>query len=130
MHIQLMWDEPFENVVQWNFEGAFGVIDYMPPMNDSIGRAMVEPDARHDVVLNMGGAIPLPNRPFRYLVQAINGAPPNLKLVACASTNPLTRAVIANTLGREPSLNGRFALLPSYDDACHLIQQSRQGDTT
>lgn len=128
MNIQLIWDEPFENAVLWQFEGFIGVVDYMPYMNDSIGRAMIDPDTRYDMVLDMGGAIPLPNRPFRYIAQAIIGAPPNLKLVACASTNPLTRAVIQNTLGREPLLAGRFALYNTYQAACDAVAAARQGD--
>lgn len=128
MHVELLWDEPFPNTVLWRFEGAVGMIDYLPPMNDSIGRAMVEPDTRYDVLVNMGWAVPLPNRPFRYLAQAIVGAPPNLGLVVCASENPLTRAVIAATLGRDPSLAGKFLLFGSYEAARDTIQAARAAD--
>lgn len=128
MRVQLIWDEPFENMVLWKFQGVFGMINYLPFMNDSISRAMVEPETRYDVLLDMGAAIPLPNSRFRYLAQAIIAAPPNLKLVVCASTNPLTRIVINATLGREPMLKERFILVTSYQAARDVITASRSRD--
>ncbi|MEO0564119.1 MAG: hypothetical protein AAF125_18585 [Chloroflexota bacterium] len=111
MQITLHMDEPRENCVLWRFEGFIGVIDYMPPMNDSIGRAMIDPDTDYFVVLDMGAAMPFPNRSFGRVAQPIIGAPPNLKRVVIASTNPLTRLLIAITLGREPLLQDKLRVI-------------------
>ena len=89
---------------------------------------MIDSDTRYDVIVNIGAAMPLPNRPFRYLAQTINGAPPNLKLVVCASSNPLTQALIRLTLLREESLGGRFCLVDTYAQAQDLVRQSRGAD--
>ncbi|MEM6527076.1 MAG: hypothetical protein AAF653_02215 [Chloroflexota bacterium] len=125
MRVDITLDEPLENVILWNFTGVIGVMDYMPPINDSITRAMIDPDTRYDAIINIGMAMPLPNRPFRYVAQPLIGAPHNFKFVVCVIHNPLTRVLIAMTLEREPLLRERFFVVNALDAATTLIQQSR-----
>ncbi|MEL6151926.1 MAG: hypothetical protein AAFV33_17305 [Chloroflexota bacterium] len=127
MHVDITLDEPFENVILWTFVGTIGIMDYMPPLNDSIGRAMTDPDTRYDAIANLGMAMPLPNRPFRYIAQPVVGAPHNFRFVVCVINNPLTNALIATTLGRDPLLKERFFVVSSLEQAAQLIRDSRAG---
>ncbi len=127
MRVELLWDEPFDNCVTWQFNGFIGTLDYLPPMSDSIMRAMVDEDARWDVIVNIGAAMPIPRRRFRFVAQPIAGAPPNLGLVVIATHNPITKALIASTLGRDPSVVDQVVVVDSYETAQDTVQQSRNG---
>ncbi len=122
MTIQLIWDEPVPNCITWEFERFISIVDYMPYMNDSIQRAMIEQDEDFYVLLNMGWSMPFPNRSFKLVARPIIGAPPNLKRVIIASSNPLTRTLINLTLGREPMLKETLRVVGSYAAALDLLR--------
>jgi len=126
MKIDLVWNEPIPNCVLWRFSGAVGIVDYLPTMNDSITRAMLNPDENYAMLLDMGWSVPLPNRSFAMIARPIIGAPPNLKRVVIAAANPLTRAVIALTLGREPTLKSTLIVVPSRASADALLTETRR----
>jgi hypothetical protein len=123
--IQLKWHEPVQNCVLWKFEGLIGVIDYLPPMNQSIQQAMINADEDWFVILDMGYTMPFPNRSFAMVARPIIGAPPNLKHVIISSQNPLTRSVIQRTLGQEPMLENRLHVVSSYADAVALLPNTQ-----
>ncbi len=125
MQVSMDWDAELDNVLVWQFNGFIGVVHYLPLMNDSILRAMTDPDNRYDFILNMGVCMPLPNRAFRYVEQPIVGAPPNLKRVVIATANPLTRGLIAATLGRSPRLAERLRVVGSMPAARTFVSNDR-----
>jgi len=118
MHIQLHPHEPHETCITWTFHGGIGIVDFMPYMNDSIQQAMIEPDNDWYMLLKMGWTMPFPNRSFAMVARPIIGAPPNLKRVVLVIQNPLTRAIVIATLGREPLLAERLHIVT--DDAAGL----------
>jgi hypothetical protein len=122
MHIQLHLNEPHDNCITWTFHGGIGVVDYMPYMNDSIQQAMIEPDEDWYMLLQMGWTMPFPARSFAMVARPIIGAPPNLKRVVMLTKNPLTRALVALTLGREPLLAERLHIVTSEAEGLALIR--------
>jgi hypothetical protein len=125
MNIQLKWHEPVQSCVLWKFEGVIGVVDYLPPMNQSIQQAMINAEEDWFVLLDMRYAMPFPNRSFAMVARPIIGAPPNLKRVIISSQNPFTRTLIQWTLGREPLLKDRLHVVSSYADGVALLPDAQ-----
>jgi hypothetical protein len=120
--VTLVWDEPTPNCVLWRFHGLLGRLDYLPLMNESITRAMLAPDEPFAVLLDMRWAMLLPNRSFKLVARPIIAAPPNLKRVVIAAPNPFTRLLLALTLGREPLLTDRLAVVGSRRAAEAIVR--------
>jgi hypothetical protein len=125
MHVTLTWDDTAETIMRWQFSGWIGLVDYIQPINETARLAIFAEDAV-DAIIDTGWRLPFPNRPFKYLRQAILAAPPSLRLVVIASPNPFTRWVIALRLTRRyPELAGRLAVVNSLAAARGHIAAAR-----
>jgi hypothetical protein len=97
MRVTLTWDDAAPGadgtLVRWEFVGLIGLVDYIVPMNETAQKAIFA-DGDIDAILDMGWAMPFPNRPMLHLYHAIMAAPPALRTVVIASANPLTRGII------------------------------------
>lgn len=127
MQVELVWDDPDERVVRWQFHGFIGVMDYIMPLNDTATRAVLSDHDSIGVLLDIGWRMPFPNRAFRYLAQAIVAAPPTIRRVAVYVRNPGTRWLIQTRLIQpHPELAARqvklFASLPQARQYLHRIQ--------
>lgn len=125
MDIELLWDDDEETIVRWAFHGMVGMIDYMIPINETAARGMMN-GGKVDTIVNIGWRIPLPNRPMQELKKPIFAARSyGLGITVLVIKNPITRAVIALTLGRDPELDEAMFVIGSVDAARALIHDKR-----
>jgi hypothetical protein len=125
MRVKILHDQPYKQCILWEFEGLIGIVDYLPYMNDSIQHVMIDTDANYTMLLNMGWSIPIPTRSFAMIARPMIGAPPNLRQIIIAATNPLTRIILHTTLGRESALNQKLLIVPTYRAALGNFEGDR-----
>ena len=102
MCVHLEWDNREKTVIRWDFGGGIGLVNFIIPINETAQRAILSDADSVDAILNIGWRFPFPNRPFRYIAQAILAAPASLDHIVIAAY-PLARLIAAGALARRES---------------------------
>lgn len=123
MRYTLGWDNDEQTVMRVDLRVGIGIFDYMPPLNDAGGWALMA-DGDVGMVMNLGWQIPFPARGFGSLHTQIIGAPHNIRPIVIVCANPLTRLVMTLLLLRPyPALQTRLHVAASLDAARTLLSQ-------
>lgn len=124
MHVKLSLEEA--SLIRWDFIGFIGVIDYIIPLNETAAIAIATDTDGVVVLVNMGWTIPLPNRSFGTIRQAVRAAPSNIQRIIIVCANPLTRLVMMLTLGRYADLKERLVIVGSMKKAEEITAASEE----
>jgi hypothetical protein len=123
MKFTMVWEDETQTVTRIDITGGIGFLDYIVPMNEAGGWALLA-DGNIDVIVNMGMPIPFPARPFPRVRDALMGAPRNITSIIIVSANSVTRMVTqAMLLNPYPELKAKLRLVHSMDAAHALIVQ-------
>jgi hypothetical protein len=126
MNFSMTWDDDAETIVRIDITGGVGLLDYIVPMNEAAGLAMIA-DGQVAVIVNMGMTIPYPARPFPRVRDALMGAPRNIDAIVLASGNPLTRLTTRiMLLNPYRELSAKVHLVDSLAAARQLVAQQRR----
>ena len=121
MDVQLQWDNEAETIVRWDFTGWLGTLNYLIPINET-ARMSIFADEPIAAIINIGWHMAFPNRPFKYLRQAILAAPPGLRMIIIACPNPLARLIMRARL-LDDILSNRVILVNSLAAARRLTAE-------
>lgn len=122
MQVKLFWDNDDQTIIRWEFSGLIGITNYIVPINESAGMAMMA-NGKADNIINLGYKLPFPNRRIRALEQAIAAAHwYGLGIVVIVTRNPIARLILRFTLLKSSQLQGVLYTAQTVDEAYQIIE--------